>query len=239
MSDQLVQPTAPIPVTEALPLVSMRVYIAGPYTVPNPAKNVDIAMEAYLQLMRKGHSPFCPHLSHYPDMMAKRIGRPVTYEQWLDLDLVWLAQCDCLLRLPGASNGADIECAEADRLHIPIYTNMADIPNVTATEQFTSQPWTTPRNTVPLRTHCKTCGEELDEKIRKPRALESPCPDCQSFDLNVCPDDGEKLFHPGCGSALQDLGYDRLCIKCARTFTWGDPRTYGRKPKQRTSNRKA
>lgn len=227
-SEILTQPSAPVAISEAIQPVSMHIYIAGPLTAPNREQNVEIGMTAYLQLLRKGHYPFLPHFDYYADNLAKRIGRPVTYEQWMELDFAWIPKCDAMLRLPGASSGADREVAEADRLNIPVYTDISQIPNITGADEFGPAPWTATRTYVKPRTHCKTCGDELGSTERRAVALTAPCRDCQGLDYNKCPDCKNQLFHPGCSSALADLGYDRICSTCVRTFVFGDPRTYGR-----------
>ena len=108
----------------------IRIYVAGPYTQGYVIGNVQRAMEATVALIRAGHYPFCPHLSHYPDAVAREQGEPLTWEDWLAQDLVWLAQCEALLRLPGESRGADIEVAHALRWGIPVYHSLAELPAV-------------------------------------------------------------------------------------------------------------
>lgn len=100
----------------------MRVYIAGPYTKGDVAENVANAMDFADQLMAQGHVPYVPHLSHFQNLMW-----PHPYEDWTKLGLAWLAQCDAVLRLPGESNGADVEVLEAQRLGIPIYYDISDL----------------------------------------------------------------------------------------------------------------
>jgi hypothetical protein len=52
---------------------------------------------------------------------------PHAYETWLTLDLIWLATCDAVWRLPGVSAGADREVAEAQRLGLPVWTTLAAV----------------------------------------------------------------------------------------------------------------
>lgn len=93
-----------------------RVFISGPYTNGNVAVNVAAAVEAFHQLRDIGFNPFVPHLFHYAEIAQSR-----PYEDWMQLDLHWLSICDCVLRLPGESSGADREVAEAKRLGIPVF----------------------------------------------------------------------------------------------------------------------
>ena len=43
------------------------------------------------------------------------------------LDFAWLQVCDALLRLPGASVGADMEEAEARRLELPVFKSCGEV----------------------------------------------------------------------------------------------------------------
>jgi hypothetical protein len=101
---------------------SLRVYVSGPYTQGDTEQNVRTAMQAAAALMEAGHAPFCPHLSHYID-----IERPQPYDEWLRVDLAWVAVCDAVLRLPGVSPGAEIEVDRAEHLGIPVYYNIGDL----------------------------------------------------------------------------------------------------------------
>jgi len=93
-----------------------RPYIAGPYSKPDPAVNVRNAVLAFNRLRDLGYMPFLPHLTHLAHLIAPR-----PYEDWLEYDRAWLAQCDSFIRLPGESPGADREVAEARRLRLPVY----------------------------------------------------------------------------------------------------------------------
>lgn len=41
-----------------------------------------------------------------------------------------LQHCDAVLRLPGASTGADADVAIATELGLPVYTRLEDVPGV-------------------------------------------------------------------------------------------------------------
>lgn len=43
-----------------------------------------------------------------------------------------LQRCDAVLRIPGASNGADLECELARSMGMTVYTSPQDIPPATA-----------------------------------------------------------------------------------------------------------
>lgn len=93
------------------PLPHVSVYVSGPLTQGDPWANTNAAIVASTKLRDAGMVPFCPHLS---TLWATVTPRP--YEWWMALDLEWVARCDCLLRLPGESKGADREMALARSL---------------------------------------------------------------------------------------------------------------------------
>lgn len=100
----------------------IRVYLASPYTLGDTAVNVKHQMDMVDFLMDKGFAPFAPLYSHFQHMV-----HPRPYEDWIEIDLVWVRACDCLLRMGGESKGADGEVAEAKRLGIPVFFNVDDL----------------------------------------------------------------------------------------------------------------
>jgi hypothetical protein len=96
-----------------------RVYIAGPYSQGDVALNVRNAFAAASRLADAGFSPFVPHSTHFWHMMFPR-----PYDDWLRLDLAFVPCCDAVLRLPGASHGADGEVEAASALGIPIFSDI-------------------------------------------------------------------------------------------------------------------
>jgi hypothetical protein len=90
-------------------------YISGPYSNGDTAIHVRNAMEAYHILSDRGYYPYCPHVTHFLHMH-----HPRGYEFWMDQDLLWVAKCDFLVRLPGESSGADREVNRAIELKIPV-----------------------------------------------------------------------------------------------------------------------
>lgn len=103
----------------------MKIYIAGPYSKGDVARNVRLAISEADYVARLGHVPFIPHLTHFWHFLF-----PHEYEFWLEQDIEWLRVCDALLRLDGESPGADKEVAEAKRLGLEIYYSVFDIPPV-------------------------------------------------------------------------------------------------------------
>lgn len=100
----------------------LKVYIAGPYSNPDPVVNIRIAVEWWHKLWATGFAPFCPHLS-----LFLHIHQPLPYEEWLDADKHWIEVCDGLLRFPGQSSGADLEVKLAESLGIPVFYNIEDL----------------------------------------------------------------------------------------------------------------
>jgi hypothetical protein len=92
---------------------ALRVYVASVMTEGDVAANVRAACDVADDLLRGGLVPYLPHLDHFWHLI-----HPHDYETWMALDFAWLAACDVLVRLPGASPGADREVAEAEHLGI-------------------------------------------------------------------------------------------------------------------------
>lgn len=84
-------------------------YIAGPYTKPDPIVNTNAALRIGMALWeRELWVPHCPHLTLLWHMVC-----PKPIETWYELDIAHLSRCDAFVRLPGESSGADREEAEA------------------------------------------------------------------------------------------------------------------------------
>lgn len=107
------------------------VYVAGPYTAETEEgrlANVRRAVDAGIALATAGHLPLVPHLSHWFDLRAEETtGERFSWTFYLRLCLRLLAGCDGLLYL-APSKGADLEREEAERLGIPVYRGVAEIP---------------------------------------------------------------------------------------------------------------
>ena len=99
-----------------------KIYIAGPYSRPDPVVNVRAAIVVADELCAAGFVPFVPHLSHLWHLIA-----PKEYQTWLAYDLHWLSVCDAVIRLPGESPGADRECESARILGLPVFGTVAEV----------------------------------------------------------------------------------------------------------------
>ncbi len=92
-----------------------RIYVAGPYTEGDTLTNVKNAIHAGETLFSHGFYPYVPHLNHLWEIYHTH-----THEEWLSMDREWLELCDAVVRLPGESKGADIECEWAREKGIPV-----------------------------------------------------------------------------------------------------------------------
>ena len=100
----------------------IRVYIASAYSLGSEGENVRISLECANELINEGFAPYSPLLTHFQHMIF-----PQDYDIWMSLDLEWLCVCDCLLRLPGESIGADNEVEFARNNSIPVFYTIQQI----------------------------------------------------------------------------------------------------------------
>src|ERR1043166_1646391 len=116
-------------------MIETYVYIAGPYmglaTHDHHSyfiidAHIREAQEAALFLAGLGFGLFCPHThSAHNEVIAPEV--PASY--WYEIDMHFLEACTCVLRLPGASKGADAEVLRATELGMPVYYNVVDLIN--------------------------------------------------------------------------------------------------------------
>jgi hypothetical protein len=91
------------------------IYLAGPYTRPDPVANTRQVIKVAEALLRLPVLPVVPHLS-----LLWHLVRPRPYRFWLEYDLQLVARADAVLRIPGPSDGADTEVTHARQWHIPV-----------------------------------------------------------------------------------------------------------------------
>jgi hypothetical protein len=97
------------------------VYLAGPYSSPDPVLNTHTVVEIASRLVDEGLvTPTVPHLT-----LLWHVIQPRELDFWYEYDLALVARCDAVLRLPGASTGADKETAFAESRGIPVFTDEA------------------------------------------------------------------------------------------------------------------
>ena len=101
------------------------VYVAGPYSHPDPIENTNIALNiADAMYAESDHElvPVIPHLTAFWHLV-----HPHEYAHWLEYDLKILSRCDALLRLPGESSGADGEVEFAEMNGIPVFHTVSSL----------------------------------------------------------------------------------------------------------------
>ena len=98
------------------------IYIAAPYTKPDPVENTHKVIHVANHLVQMGFIPIVPHLS-----MLWHAITPKPYEFWLRYDLALLVKCDAVLRLSGESPGADAEVKEAIAMKKHIFYSLQEV----------------------------------------------------------------------------------------------------------------
>jgi len=102
----------------------MRIYIASAYTKGDVAINVRNAIMIADELVRLGHTPFIPHLTHFWHLVS-----PKTISFWYCYDMSFLDNwAEAILRVDGISEGADNEVIRAEELGLPVYYDIEDLP---------------------------------------------------------------------------------------------------------------
>ena len=122
-----------------------RIYIAGPISKGNLADNVNQATRAFIQLAKLGFAPHCPMWSVYAKECKEGMffedespeychavgsvsgNDEMTHDDWMGIDLPWVAVSDAVLRLPGESKGADMEVAFARERGIPVFHSIDEL----------------------------------------------------------------------------------------------------------------
>jgi len=115
----------------------MMILIAGPYrsgTGDDPARmaaNLRKLEEASWPIFQKGHVPMIGEWAALPIWQAaggQKVGDAL-YDQVLHPTAHRLLQhCDAVLRLPGASSGAENDVRIARERGIPVYFDISEIP---------------------------------------------------------------------------------------------------------------
>ncbi|PYE37840.1 phosphoglycerate kinase [Rhizobium sp. PP-F2F-G38] len=119
----------------------MLILIAGPYrsgTNDDPAKmaaNLKVLEAPSHALFQAGHVPMIGEWVALPIWHAaggKTVGDALYEEIFHPVAGRLLALCDAVLRLPGASKGADNDVRIARERGIPVYERLEDVPGCAA-----------------------------------------------------------------------------------------------------------
>lgn len=102
--------------------MSLLVYIAGPYSHPDPllnGRNAILVAERIYDRSQHELVPVVPHTT----MLWQLVAPHEDVDFWYEYDMKILARCDGLLRIPGESWGADEEVRFALARGIPVFHN--------------------------------------------------------------------------------------------------------------------
>jgi len=113
----------------------MKIYIAYRYSTPNNVidilGNIGKAIEAGIEVIKKGHIPFIPHLDCLVAIWSKG-SLPIEY--YYKAGLEWLKVCDAMLVLDkndiGNSKGVTVEYQNAQIWKKKIFYSIDEIPKV-------------------------------------------------------------------------------------------------------------
>jgi nucleoside 2-deoxyribosyltransferase len=109
------------------------VYLAAPYTHPDPVANTHAVIALASELVDEGLvTPLVPHLT-----LLWHLAAPRPLDFWYAYDVAMLHRCDALFRMEGASSGADREVDFATTHGIPVFTSREEL-NAWAIEQLAS-----------------------------------------------------------------------------------------------------
>ena len=120
---------------------SLMILIAGPYrsgTGDDPdlmARNLRSLEQVALPLYRAGHIPLIGEWLALPllrEAGSQRPGDSIYNEILYPIANRLVARCDAVLRLPGASQGADEDVRLAKEFGLTVYTRLADVPGCEA-----------------------------------------------------------------------------------------------------------
>lgn len=111
----------------------LRVYVAGPISKGDTVENVWNGIRVGRKLLQLGFAPYIPHLDAYLTLNAAANFAPdddgpsAQWRMLLEWDLEWVFASEAILRLPGESRGADLECARAEAHGIPVFHDIAPL----------------------------------------------------------------------------------------------------------------
>jgi hypothetical protein len=123
---------------------SLTILVAGPYrsgTGDDPERmraNLRALEAAALVLFRSGHLPLIGEWLALPLLEAagsRQIGGPLWEEIVYPVAHRLLERCDAVLRLPGASQGADNDVRIARERGLPVYHRLDEVPSLVGVQR--------------------------------------------------------------------------------------------------------
>jgi hypothetical protein len=117
------------------------ILVAGPYrsgTGGDPVlieRNLARLQQAALDLYRLGHMPMIGEWAALPlaaQAGSTAVGDAVSEQFLYPVAARMLAHCDAVLRIDGASHGADGDVRLAGELGLPVYRRLEDVPAITS-----------------------------------------------------------------------------------------------------------
>ena len=110
------------------------VYVACPMRKGIWSDNVRTAAEVGRDLMRKGYSIVWPMGSWLLDIGVNGPEAP-TLENWMTNDFAVIEVCDAVFRVPGESEGGDLETDFAARHDVPVFWDLNELYQKLPTQQ--------------------------------------------------------------------------------------------------------
>ncbi len=110
-----------------------RIYVAGPYSPKNcdlhtaiaqGYRNTEKAIEVGIELIKKGHLVYIPHLSHFLHINKNC---PLNVK-WYEFDNSFIDDWANALFYISSSKGADEELKRAKKLGLRIFTVLSEVP---------------------------------------------------------------------------------------------------------------
>lgn len=98
------------------------IYLACPMRSGSWTNNVRTACQVAKDLMRKGYSVINPITSWLADLVE-----PTEFKNWIEMDYGLIDVSDCVLRVPGTSEGADLEMDYAARNDTPFFSDISEL----------------------------------------------------------------------------------------------------------------
>lgn len=112
-------------------MVRPRIYVAGPLSADSHEEmeqNVRVAIDAGMGLIRRGYSPFIPHLDYYT---WRQYPNSLDYETFMELDAPWIHVSDAMYVI-AESPGVLREVELAKELQLPVYYSISEVPDRSA-----------------------------------------------------------------------------------------------------------